>query len=125
MLTTFIISFVVVFIISFICETFSPTRLINSIVSFFISLIISLLIISLEYIIDKDNKRNLQKCKETVSLIIPEIVYANDSSFKVLKYNHRNFPEKIIINFGDSLYNMNDSDYIVEPCSQTILKKRK
>jgi len=85
----------------------------------------SCLALLLSYNIKQDIKENLQKCKETVSLIIPEIVYANDSSFKVLKYNHRNFPEKIIINSGDSLYNMNDSDYIVEPCSQTILKKRK
>ena len=126
MLTTFIICFVIVFIISFIiCETYDSKHVENFAVSIVISLLISLLIISLEYSIDKDNKRNLQKCKENVSLIIPEIVYANDSSFKVLKYNHRNFPEKIIINSGDSLYNMNDSDYIVEPCSQTILKKRK
>ena len=126
MLTTFIISFAVEFIILFIiCETIDSEHVENFMISALISFFISCVILLLNYIITQDIKNDLQKCKETVSLIIPEIVYANDSSFKVLKYNHRNFPEKIIINFGDSLYNMNDSDYIVEPCSQTILKKRK
>lgn len=125
MLTTFIISFVV-FIISFIiCETIDSEHVKNFMTSTLVSFFMSCLALLLSYNIKQDIKEDLQKCKETVSLIIPEIVYANDSSFKVLKYNHRNFPEKIIINSGDSLYNMNDSDYIVEPCSQTILKKRK
>ncbi len=126
MLTTFIISFAVEFIILFIiCETIDSEHVENFMTSALISFFTSCAILLLNYIITQDIKEDLQKCKETVSLIIPEIVYANDSSFKVLKYNHRNFPEKIIINSGDSLYNMNDSDYIVEPCSQTILKKRK
>lgn len=90
---------------------------------------ISIIVSSLITLICDDIKtamiKDLQNCKETVALIVPEIVYANDSSFKVLKYNHKSFSEKIIINVGDSLYNMNDSDYIVEPCDQKILKKRK
>lgn len=126
MLTTFIICFSVVFIISFIiCETLDSKHVENFMTSALVSFFILCLALLFSYNIKQDIKKDLQKCKETVSLIVPEIVYANDSSFKVLKYNHRNFPEKIIINSGDSLYNMNDSEYIVEPCSQTILKKRK
>lgn len=103
----------------------SPDTLLNAIISILISALLSGWAVFIVSKTKRANEKDLQNCKETVSLIVPEIVYANDSSFKVLKYNHKNFPEKIIINVGDSLYSMNDSDYIVEPCEQKILKKRK
>lgn len=97
----------------------------NAIISILILALLSGWVVLIVSLTKLAKEKDLQNCKETVSLIIPEIVYANDSSFKVLKYNHKSFSEKIIINVGDSLYNMNDSDYIVEPCEQKILKKRK
>jgi len=99
--------------------------LLFTIISIIISALLSGWAVNIVSKIKRANEKDLQNCKETVALIVPELVYANDSSFKVLRYNYQSFPEKIIINVGDSLYNMNDSDYIVEPCEQKILKKRK
>lgn len=126
MFILFISSFAILFIICFIiCETYTEQHFENIMISVLLSFILSVFICLITDNIKTTLEKDLQNCKETVSLIVPEIVYANDSSFKVLKYNHKNFPEKIIINVGDSLYSMNDSDYIVEPCEQKILKKRK
>lgn len=126
MLILFISSFVILFIIIFIIrKTYTEQHLEDIMISVLLSFISSVFIWLVTNNIKTNLEKDLQNCKETVALIVPEIVYANDSSFKVLKYNHNNFPEKIIINVGDSLYSMNDSDYIVEPCEQKILKKRK
>lgn len=126
MFILFIGVFVILMILIFsILQMDESNTLLNAILSIIISAILSGCAVFLVSEIKRANEKDLQNCKETVSLIVPEIVYANDSSFKVLKYNYQSFPEKIIINVGDSLYNMNDSDYIVEPCDQKILKKRK
>lgn len=74
-------------------------------------------------VIDRSYEQDIKNCKEESKLISPTIVYANDSSFKILKYNHENLERKIRIQKSDSLYNLNDSNYLIEPCEQIILKR--
>lgn len=70
-----------------------------------------------------DIKNNTQSCKEESQLIVPMVSYANDSSFKTLKYEHDKIERKIRIQKSDSLFTRNDSEYIIEPCEETVLKR--
>lgn len=70
-----------------------------------------------------DNNTRIQSCKEESQLIVPMVSYANDSSFKTLKYEHNKIERKIRIQKSDSLFTRNDSEYIIEPCEETVLKR--
>lgn len=81
------------------------------------------IVFSLSFWLISEIKNNTQSCKEESQLIVPTVSYANDSSFKTLKFEHEKIERKIRIQKSDSLFNWNDSIYIIEPCEETVLKR--
>ena len=93
-------------------------------VAIFISIVFSIFVgILFERIVTDNNNTRIQSCKEESQLIVPMVSYANDSSFKTLKYEHNKIERKIRIQKSDSLFTRNDSEYIIEPCEETVLKR--
>lgn len=89
-----------------------------------VSIVFSIFVGILTEGIVSDNNTRIQSCKEESQLIVPIISYANDSSFKTLKFEHEKIERKIRIQKSDSLFTRNDSEYIIEPCEETVLKRR-
>lgn len=115
-LSTAIIVFLIMIAIFLYFEIYDHVAIVISIVfSIFVG-IISESIVS-------DHNTRIQSCKEESQLIVPMISYANDSSFKTLKYEHDKIERKIRIQKSDSLFTRNDSEYIIEPCEETVLKR--
>lgn len=88
-----------------------------------VSIIFSIFVGIMTEAIVSDNNTRIQSCKEESQLIVPTVSYANDSSFKTLKYEHEKIERKIRIQKSDSLFTWNDSTYIIEPCEKTVLKR--
>jgi len=96
---------------------------IDIILATFGSGIISFIVFLWSFLLISEIKNNTQSCKEESQLIVPMISYANDSSFKTLKFEHEKIERKIRIQKSDSLFTWNDSAYIIEPCEETVLKR--